>query len=429
MINRNRKSVKIINIISDSVIIVLSYIVSMLTRYVLLKGTVTVNPFQQEIVLSIIALSIALAVAYQAYNSNYFNMIIITGCGTFAVMAVLFIFKVTDFSRWSLIIFFLLTSALVVSKHAMGHFLVSHNAALGNGERVIALVGKGKVAEQYVDDIKQTFPNYSIVEFNYSTEVDEIVIAVEPEEATIVKDVIAFADKEGIAVSLIPFFSDYIPQHPEIETFGKSKLINLRATPLDNIGGAFIKRAGDIVISLLMIIVLSPLLLFTAIGVRLSSSGPILFKQQRVGKDKKVFSMLKFRSMRVNSEETTAWSTQEDPRRTKFGSFIRKYSIDELPQLFNVLIGDMSLVGPRPELPFFVEQFKETIPLYLVRQQVRPGITGWAQINGLRGDTSIKRRVEFDIWYIENWSVGLDISILFNTIFKGKFKNEEKNSR
>ncbi len=136
--------------------------------------------------------------------------------------------------------------------------------------------------------------------------------------------------------------------------------------------------------------------------------------------------MLKFRSMRVNTEENTAWSTNIDPRKTKFGSFIRKYSIDELPQLFNVLKGDMSLVGPRPEIPFYVRRFKESVPLYLVRQQVRPGMTGWAQVHGLRGDTSIEERVKYDIWYIENWSLLVDLRILFMTVFRGAFKNDEK---
>ena len=129
--------------------------------------------------------------------------------------------------------------------------------------------------------------------------------------------------------------------------------------------------------------------------------------------------MLKFRSMQVNDNETTGWSTDKDPRKTRFGSIIRKFSIDEIPQLINVLKGDMSLVGPRPEVPYYVRQFKEDVPLYLVRQQVRPGMTGWAQINGLRGDTSIEERVKYDIWYIENWSLWLDIKILFLTFFKG----------
>jgi lipopolysaccharide/colanic/teichoic acid biosynthesis glycosyltransferase len=135
--------------------------------------------------------------------------------------------------------------------------------------------------------------------------------------------------------------------------------------------------------------------------------------------------MLKFRSMRITGTEETGWSKDVDPRKTRFGSFIRKFSLDELPQFFNVLRGDMSLVGPRPEVPFHVNHFKDEIPLYLVRQQVKPGITGWAQVHGLRGDTSIEERVKYDIWYIENWSVALDIRILFKTVFGGMINSEK----
>lgn len=135
--------------------------------------------------------------------------------------------------------------------------------------------------------------------------------------------------------------------------------------------------------------------------------------------------MLKFRSLMVNNEVDTAWTTDSDPRRTKFGTFIRKTSLDELPQLINVLKGDMSLVGPRPELPHFVEQFKETIPFYMVKHQVKPGITGWAQVNGFRGDTSIEKRIELDLWYIENWSPILDMQIIFKTVFGGMINSEK----
>lgn len=145
-----------------------------------------------------------------------------------------------------------------------------------------------------------------------------------------------------------------------------------------------------------------------------------------MGLNKRPFMMYKFRSMRVNAAEDSAWSTNSDPRKTRFGSIIRKFSLDELPQFFNVLKGDMSLVGPRPEIPFHVEHFKEEIPRYLVRQQVRPGLTGWAQVNGLRGDTDIAERIRYDIWYIENWTVALDIKILFRTVFGGKMVNDEK---
>jgi len=137
--------------------------------------------------------------------------------------------------------------------------------------------------------------------------------------------------------------------------------------------------------------------------------------------------MYKFRSMRVNAEQDSAWSTDVDDRRTKLGSILRKTSLDELPQLWNVLIGDMSLVGPRPEIPFYVEQFRETVPLYMMKNQVRPGITGWAQVNGLRGDTSIPERVKYDLWYLENWCFSLDVDILFRTFFGGMINQERLN--
>ncbi|MBQ3421856.1 MAG: exopolysaccharide biosynthesis polyprenyl glycosylphosphotransferase, partial [Romboutsia sp.] len=173
-----------------------------------------------------------------------------------------------------------------------------------------------------------------------------------------------------------------------------------------------------------LIILTSPIMLITSLIIKLTSKGPVIFKQRRVGLNKEIFTMYKFRSMKVNNEENSGWTTNNDPRKTKFGSFIRKFSIDELPQFFNVLKGDMSLVGPRPELPHVVDEFKDEIPLYMVKHQVKPGITGLAQVNGYRGDTSIKKRIEFDIHYIENWSILLDISIIFKTAFKG-FKNNE----
>lgn len=185
----------------------------------------------------------------------------------------------------------------------------------------------------------------------------------------------------------------------------------------------FLKRAVDIVGSLLLTCAAIAHYAVRALGVKLSSPGPILFKQERVGLNKKPFYMYKFRSMRVNDKQNTGWSTNSDPRKTKFGSFIRKFSIDELPQFFNVLMGDMSLVGPRPELPYFVNQFKESVPLLYGQAQVRPGITGWAQVNGFRGDTSIQGRIEHDIYYIENWTLLFDIKILFMTVFK--FSNSE----
>ena len=162
-------------------------------------------------------------------------------------------------------------------------------------------------------------------------------------------------------------------------------------------------------------------MLVCAILVKATSEGPVIFKQERVGLHNKVFRMYKFRTMEVQkqSAEENAWTVKNDPRVTKVGKFMRKTSLDELPQLFNILMGEMSLVGPRPERPQWVDKYKEEIPRYMIKHQVRPGLTGWAQVNGYRGDTSIRKRIEYDLFYIENWSLALDIKILFMTIFKG----------
>ena len=189
----------------------------------------------------------------------------------------------------------------------------------------------------------------------------------------------------------------------------------------------YIKRLMDIVCSLAAIIVFGWLYIIVAVLVRVKLGSPVLFKQPRPGTidpktgREKIFHMYKFRSMEIQpeAEEKKAWTVKNDPRVTAIGRFMRRTSLDELPQLFNILKGDMSLVGPRPERPFFVEKFREEIPRYMVKHQVRPGLTGWAQVNGYRGDTSIRKRIECDLYYIENWTVGLDIKIMFMTIFKG----------
>ena len=183
----------------------------------------------------------------------------------------------------------------------------------------------------------------------------------------------------------------------------------------------FGKRLIDFFGALIGSLLISPLLVFVALGVKFSSPGPLLFGQRRVGLDGEEFMMWKFRSMRVatGDEDKTEWSNKDNPRKTKFGDFIRRTSLDELPQLLNVLLGNMSLVGPRPEQPFFVEKFRHEIPGYMLKHKMKPGMTGWAQVNGWRGDTDLNKRIECDIYYIKHWSLWFDIKILFLTIFKG----------
>ncbi len=219
----------------------------------------------------------------------------------------------------------------------------------------------------------------------------------------------------------VPDYYNFISTNPYTEDLDGLPVINIRNVPLTNTMNKLIKRLIDIIGSIIALILFSPIMLIVAILVKKSSPGPIFFAQERIGLGNKPFKMYKFRSMGVQDpkKEAKEWTTKNDVRVTPVGRVIRKTSLDELPQFWNVLKGDMSLIGPRPERPLFVEKFKEEIPRYMIKHQVRPGITGWAQVNGFRGDTSIRSRIEHDLYYIENWSLGLDIKILFLTFFKG----------
>ncbi len=257
-----------------------------------------------------------------------------------------------------------------------------------------------------------------------ANELDEIVVALPLDKYEYLRPVVNTCEKSGVHTKFIPDYQDVIPTVPYTEDMDGLPVINIRHVPLTELINAFIKRTMDIVGSLTAIVIFSPLMLITALLIKLTSEGPVIYTQERVGLHNRSFRMYKFRSMYVQrpEEEATRWTTRGDPRVTPVGHIIRHTNIDEMPQFFNVLKGDMSLVGPRPERPQFVEKFKEEIPRYMIKHQVRPGITGWAQVNGLRGDTSIKKRIEYDLYYIENWTVSLDLKILFMTVFKG-FKN------
>lgn len=260
-----------------------------------------------------------------------------------------------------------------------------------------------------------------------SGKIDQVVISLDDSGFQRLGRIIESCEKEGVKSCLLPFYARYLPARPYVDEIDGMPLINLHHTPLDNPLNRFVKRAFDLSVALVLTVLLSPLMLITALCIRLSSPGPVIYRQERVGRNKKNFVMYKFRSMRVNDNaDMTTWGTSNDSRRTKFGTLIRKLSIDELPQLFNVIKGDMSIVGPRPERPFFVEKFRDEVPLYMLKHLVRPGITGWAQVNGWRGDTSIVERVKCDLFYIENWSFLLDIKILLLTITCGIVNRTEK---
>ena len=226
---------------------------------------------------------------------------------------------------------------------------------------------------------------------------------------------------EGVPlqINVLPELSEFIKGGTETITFFEGiPVLQLRETPMQGVRG-IVKRLIDIVFSVFALIVLSPLMLTITIVIRLTSPGKAIFRQERVGRAGKPFNIYKFRSMRADAEENIGhvWAEADDPRQTSLGKFLRRWSLDELPQFFNVLKGEMSLVGPRPEMSGLIDTFSESIPHYLARQRVKSGMTGWAQVNGLRGNTSLEERISYDRYYIENWSLGLDIKIILKTLW------------
>jgi Undecaprenyl-phosphate glucose phosphotransferase len=253
-----------------------------------------------------------------------------------------------------------------------------------------------------------------------STHADEVLIALPPSQSQEIDRLLELLKDETLDIRMVPDVHRYITLGCETEDFDGVPVVRINDSPMSGLG-AILKRVTDIALSASGLLLLAPLLLLLALLIKLSSSGPILYVQERMGLDGRSFRMLKFRSMRADAESSTGaiWAQAKDDRRTALGTFLRKTSLDELPQLWNVLCGDMSLVGPRPERPVFVTRFRKEIPHYMLRHKVRAGITGWAQINGWRGNTSLDRRVECDLFYIRNWSYGLDLKILVLTLWKG----------
>ena len=248
-------------------------------------------------------------------------------------------------------------------------------------------------------------------------DIQEVVIALPNASHDELLDMISACEAEHANVRIFPDFFQIVASELSIGDLDGLPMLIVRDPGLRG-WKLTVKRAMDLAIGALALILLSPLMLFVALLIRLGSKGPVFYAQVRVGLDGKPFPILKFRTMRAGAEEGTGpvWTTIDDPRRTRLGEFLRKTSIDELPQLINVLVGDMSLVGPRPERPIFVEQFKQVVPRYMERHKEKAGLTGWAQVNGLRGDTSIVERTKYDLYYIENWSPMFDLKIILRTM-------------
>lgn len=331
--------------------------------------------------------------------------------------------------------------SFAVRKHFVAHGYMQKSVLVIGGDRIAErVVNKlksepelgyrlyGVLADYYHETMPQGLYLGKIDRINEilgSHLVDEVLIALPLRREKEILSVVGNCELEGVRFRIVPDFFKIIENKAVLDYLSDIPLISIRTEPLLSPKNRVTKRVFDILFSFGAILLLFPFVIVLFLIMNLSSPGPLFFKQKRVGSNNKEFEMYKFRTMKVQKtkESDTVWTTENDPRVTSIGKFLRKHNLDELPQFWNVFVGDMSVVGPRPERKFFVEQFKEEVPRYKVRHQVKSGITGWAQVNGLRGDTSIKDRIEHDLYYIENWSIGWDMLIIWKTLFGKKTNN------
>lgn len=393
---------------------------------------------------------------YRSYRSNKFTSEIVnlvrSGMAVFLVMILLSL-SINELYRFQIAIFlyFLIYTFLAALYRFIRKSTLRYLRTKGYNKKYIVLLGNNDCTENFIKkindspdlgyeiagyfDIKphgESKLNYlgsfkSLSRYFEACHTDEAVLMLSDESQPYMDKLIADCESWGIKFSIIPNAFASFTSRIYISSFDGMPIMSLRRIPLDSKANRFVKRTFDIIFASVFLILLSPVMLLTAMIIKLTSPGKIIFKQERVGLNNKPFIMYKFRSMREETEGDLSMTQKNDKRLTPIGGFIRRFSIDELPQLVNVIKGDMSLVGPRPEIPFYVKKFRKSIPLYMIKHYVKPGITGWAQVNDLRGgDTSIEERIKHDIYYIEHWSVAFDIKILFKTVFQGIFS---KNAR
>ena len=370
----------------------------------------------------------------KSYRKELMDIIRANGIGFMIFILVLYFIKQEHFSRQMLCIFFFINISLEFASRYLIRTILWKMRKQGLNQKHILMIGESQMAEQYMDRLREN-PKWGYQVFAHlkdeeklerileGNELDEVVIALRAEDYGKLERIVDVCEKAGVHTKMIPDFGNVISTRPYIEDVQWIPVIHVRRVPLNIMRNRAAKRAVDLIGATVAIILFSPVMLLTVLVVALTEEGSVIYRQERVGLHNQVFYMYKFRSMIMQDEEKekAEWSTRNDPRITPVGKLIRRTSIDELPQLFNVLKGEMSLVGPRPERPQFVQKFRDEIPRYMVKHQVRPGMTGWAQINGYRGDTSIEKRIEYDLYYIENWTMIFDMKILILTIFKGFF--------
>lgn len=460
MIKDNQRYFNRLHVVFDALVIAMSYVTAWFIKFQgpFSETSVRVLSFEQYMS-ALVFIVPGFLILYYAFNLytpkrmqgrrlELANITKASTLGVFLIMVALYVLRIIDFSRSVIFIFYGINIVAETLLRNVIRYILRDMRRRGFNQKHVLLVGYSRAAEEYVDRII-TNPQWGytvygildddveagtvykgisvigrisdLIEILERESLDEIAITLGLGEYYRLEEIVALCEKSGVHTKFIPDYNNIIPTKPYTEDILGLPVINIRHVPLTNNFYALVKRIIDVLGSLCGMALASPVMLAACLLIKITSPGPLIYRQERVGLHNKTFQMYKFRSMEVQkeSEEKKAWTTKNDPRVTGIGKLMRRTSIDELPQLFNILKGDMSLVGPRPERPFFVEKFREEIPRYMVKHQVRPGLTGWAQVNGYRGDTSIRKRIEYDLYYIENWTLGFDVKILVLTVFKG----------
>lgn len=454
MIVEHRKSpwINFFFFVSDLVMTIFAALASLVLREILPWGGQAVLPAGYY--LPFIALLVPVLLMTMLFSGQYrynrgisillefMSILRLVFLAVIAMLALAFFYREYQFSRLQIVYFFFVAVIAIFVGRMVLRLLLRRARSRGRNLMHVVVLGPSAQIASFVREL-HSVPGYGYsidarFSFNgrggkkYDKEklqaflagkrIDEgyLMMGGDGASGDLIREALGVFEKEGIRVRLIPDLFTSIATGARIGLLGNIPVLAVAEYPLDLWHNQLVKRVFDICVSGLGLIASAPLLLVIAVLIRISSKGPILFRQTRLGLDRAEFRMLKFRTMRVQSREKsdTVWTTRADPRVTRLGRFLRRSSLDELPQLFNVLKGEMSIVGPRPERPYFVNEFKKKMPLYMKRHRVKAGLTGWAQVNNLRGDSSIERRLQADLHYIRNWTLGFDIRIFLLTAIR-----------
>ncbi|HXN40429.1 MAG TPA: undecaprenyl-phosphate glucose phosphotransferase [Myxococcaceae bacterium] len=456
MFNRFQRFYTSIKVATDVVVLAIAFGLAYATRFQALVHEKSIPPWSDTLVSLALVLIIFPVTFNQArlYATNrvrshieeVFEIFKAMITGTLIIVALTYFVR-ERYSRLTLAIFVMYAFVLVSGTRLLFRQALNELRRRGYNLRSIILIGAGDLGQRVIDTIDKhrelgfritgiltrhadkvgtTVRGIPVIGHVSDVEavldarrVDQVLIALPIEDAPLVKGLMDQLAQRTVDVKIVPDLYQYITLCGGLEEFGGLPIISLQGGPLHG-WNLVAKRLFDILVSLCALVLTGPLLLAIALLVKVTSRGPVLFHQERMGMDGRTFKMLKFRTMYTGAEASgVQMASRDDPRRTFIGMLLRRTSLDELPQFFNVLRGEMSLVGPRPERPVFIEEFKRQVPKYHLRHKVKAGMTGWAQINGLRGQTSIQKRIEYDLYYIENWSLVLDLKILVRTALGG----------